>query len=192
MVLDLALNVRDDSVAFARPNCERTITRLPGEVAEPMALEPMGRAGLEFRHHGCQRGRSGEGEEGVDMILHASDSNAWTAQPTERARHVRVKVFTQFLRQHGCPMFGGEHDVDGQIGKRLRHLTRIRDWGSIARFDFVCRPCRAHGILVAFPGLAAWAVGSSARWASGGASIVRLALTRSSRHARTLTSDWGQ
>lgn len=38
MVLELALNVRDDPVAFAGPNCERAITRLPCESAEPTAL----------------------------------------------------------------------------------------------------------------------------------------------------------
>jgi hypothetical protein len=65
------------------------------------------------------------------MILNASDSNARTAQATERARHVGVELFAHFWIQDGCPMFGREHDVDGQVGKRLRHKFRIRVRGLI-------------------------------------------------------------
>ena len=121
LIRDVSLNLR--KIRFAHR--EDSITRLPREVGRRsrLPLQPLSGFSLHCLNHIHDSVFPTQQTKRVYVVIDTANEERWRINVVaKKGCHVGVQFISQDrVSQPTLPILGGKHDVNGDLGERLRH-----------------------------------------------------------------------
>jgi hypothetical protein len=120
----LRLDVARNPFNFCSPDGERSVTRLPGKFRQPLSFQPFRRTrlGLLHRLRHCHRAR--KPHQQMNVIFGRTNLEKRAPDIAQHTTEVWKQGRSNFARQVRTAVPRAVHDMNENIGKRLRHGCR--------------------------------------------------------------------
>src|SRR5215469_13493870 len=122
----LFIDVSQQRIEIRRPNRERTITDLPGEIRDSLRLQPSRRRGLQLLHELRNRLFLALTNRKMDMIGNTPSPVTFASSISCDRREVSKQIGTDILVEQGQSIFGAEDHMNHNKGKRSWHSKNYR------------------------------------------------------------------
>src|SRR5215469_14906143 len=122
----LPIDVSQQRIEIRRPHRERPITDLPGEIRNPLRLQPSRRRGLQLLHELRNRLFLALTNRKMDMIGNTPSPVTFASSISCDRREVSKQIGTDILVEQGQSIFGAEDHMNHNKGKRSWHSKNYR------------------------------------------------------------------
>lgn len=122
MMRYLSVDVSQQRIKIGRPNGERPITDLPGEIRNSLCLQPSRRGGLQLFHQLRDGLFLAHSNRKMHMIGNAPGTIAFASSFSCDRREVRKQIGTNVVVEQRQSLFGAED--------HMNHYERKRSWHS--------------------------------------------------------------
>ena len=123
VVFVLGHNIRFHIGHLGCADGKRAITGLPMKliVARALRAQPVCGIGFQLACHVRDGVRARQAKEQMNMVGNAADLDRVAIESIEDARKIGVEFGQRCIVENRVAVFGAEHEMNGEVGERLRH-----------------------------------------------------------------------